>query len=65
MNWTCPNCGSQMFLVANCGEFFLRCPREHDGYHPQIVTFTTNSTMPVDLAAVREADAARRKWRKA
>lgn len=54
ISWTCPHCGGQMFLVPNFGTFSLRCPREHERYHPQIVTFTTSTTVP----PAQEADKA-------
>lgn len=51
MNWRCPDCGETMQLAPYCGGYYLVCPRQSDGRHPKITTWTSGCTdaPPQDL----------------
>ena len=54
---TCPHCGTPMFMQAVAGDFVWVCPRRHDGHHPVITTYTSDSTNappPEDLQKSRQ-----------
>lgn len=38
----CPHCGTSMWLDTGGGH----CPKQGDGYHPVVVTYTTDNTLP-------------------
>lgn len=51
---TCPHCGTPMFMQPVAGNFAWVCPRRHDGQHPVVVTYTSDSTSTPIPEALRK-----------
>jgi hypothetical protein len=52
----CPHCGSTLDIVPVAGDFVTECPRRHDGMHPIIEFFTTNTTAAHNVIVRSELD---------
>lgn len=54
--WVCQHCGRTKFMVPAHGTFYLRCPREWDGDHPEVITRTTSGTSPYSTPPIHPND---------